>query len=98
MARDLLPVRAMRDGNLVNVRLAPKADMGPPVSLLRLAELQDELVRVALDILVEHRQLAVVSTIAQRRAFAFKLETRRTNLRFHQRFVDAMGGGRSGRA
>src|SRR5438132_11468701 len=62
----------------------------PPSSLLRLAELQDELVRVSANRLVEHFGRAGVRRIGENRTLGVKLEPNRFDLSAHRRRLDTM--------
>src|ERR1700691_4580182 len=61
-------------------------------SLLRFAELQDELVGVSANRLVEHLGRAGVRRIGENRALGVELETRGFDLSAHGRGLDAMQG------
>src|SRR3984885_2179882 len=61
-----------------------------PSSLLRLAELQDELVRVPANRLVEHFGRARGRRIGENRTFGVKLEPNRFDLSAHRRGLDTM--------
>src|ERR1700736_237846 len=63
-----------------------------PYPLLRLAELQDELVRVSANRLVEHFGRAGVRRIGENRTLGVELEPRGFDLSAHGRGLDAMQG------
>src|ERR1700683_4362415 len=63
-----------------------------PSSLLRLAELQDELVGVSANRLVEHFSRAGVRRIGENRTLRVELEARGFDLSAHGRGLDTMQG------
>src|SRR5438874_7898985 len=75
------------------VRRAPERVPGrQPSSLLRFAELQDELVGVSANRLVEHFGRAGVRRIGENRTLGVELEARGFGLSAHGRGLDAMQG------
>src|SRR5580658_1716127 len=75
------------------VRRAPERVPGRrPSSLLRFAELQDELVGVPANRLVEHFGRAGVRRIGENRTLGVELEARGFDLSAHGRGLDAMQG------
>src|SRR5262245_55574788 len=63
---------------------------GRPFTASGFPEAVNELIRLVLDRLVEHRLRVIVRRAVQRRAFAIELQTRRFEVALHHRRVDAM--------